>query len=405
MVEISTDINEMELLQYAISNGMLNVAYVQEEIQMHKRDELIKKHPYKIWEGNDGNWHTYLPDSIKGRIPKKRKTKELIQELIYEFWREQEENPSITDVFEEWIEGKMAREDVSKSTYDRYKRQYEQCFTEFGKRKIKSISEADIETFILDSIHDHELSVKAFSNLRTLIFGIFKYSKRNKYVSFSITELIKDIEISKKSFTRKVKTDEEQVFTDAELPIIQKYLEDSKKTVDLGLLIIFKTGVRIGELAALKWEDVNDNLIHINRTEISYEDIDKKKVIEVRDFPKSEAGIRDIVLPDKYLWILKTLRSRNPFNEYVFSENGVRMNTQKFRNRLRNVCKAIDIVPKSPHKARKTYGTILLDSHIDESLIINQMGHTDISCTKKHYYYNRKDISQKVSLINSVAGL
>lgn len=38
---------------------------------MNKREEYLIKHPYEIWEGKDGKWHTYLPDAKKGRIAKK----------------------------------------------------------------------------------------------------------------------------------------------------------------------------------------------------------------------------------------------------------------------------------------------------------------------------------------------
>jgi integrase len=43
------------------------------------------------------------------------------------------------------------------------------------------------------------------------------------------------------------------------------------------------------------------------------------------------------------------------------------------------------------HKLRKTYGTTLIDNGVDESLIMTQMGHKDISTTRKYYYYANKD--------------
>ena len=46
-----------ELLKYAVENGMIDISYVQEQIEMNKRNELLKKHPYKIWEGKDGKWY------------------------------------------------------------------------------------------------------------------------------------------------------------------------------------------------------------------------------------------------------------------------------------------------------------------------------------------------------------
>lgn len=46
--------NKDDLLKYAVENGMIDLSYVQEQIEMNKRKELLDKHPYKIWEGKDG---------------------------------------------------------------------------------------------------------------------------------------------------------------------------------------------------------------------------------------------------------------------------------------------------------------------------------------------------------------
>lgn len=59
-------------------------------------------------------------------------------------------------------------------------------------------------------------------------------------------------------------------------------------------------------------------------------------------------------------------------------KNGGRISTQTVRARLWRICKKFGIYNKSPHKTRKTYGSILLDNHIDNRLIIEQIGHTNI---------------------------
>lgn len=92
--------------------------------------------------------------------------------------------------------------------------------------------------------------------MRTLIFGIFRLAKKKKLVDFSITELVSDIEISRKSFRREQKTDEEQVFMTNELPRVMDYLEKNQDIVNLGILLLFKTGLRIGELSGLKKCDI-----------------------------------------------------------------------------------------------------------------------------------------------------
>lgn len=399
------DIPKSEILQYAIDNDMIDSVFIQEQIKMQRNEELLSKHPYKIWEGKDGKWYSYFPDKEKGRVLRKRNTEELIKDEIIAYWKKQESNPTISDIYSEWINGKVQREEITKATRDRYNRQYEQCFLDFGKHKIKSISEYDIEEFVLDTIYNCKLTQKGFSNLRTLILGIFKLARRKRLVSFSISELMNDMDISKKLFRRNVKSDDEQVFTTDELPKVLDYLKENPDIVNLGIFLLFKTGLRIGELAALKKTDITQNVIHISKTEIHYNDGAGNVIYEVRDSPKTEAGIRDVVVPDSGLRILNRIRLLNPFGEYLFERRGKRIRTYVFRERLRNICRKLDITMKSPHKIRKTYGSILIDNNVQESLVINQMGHTDIKTTKKHYYRNRMNYTEKKNIINHVADL
>ena len=93
----------------------------------------------------------------------------------------------------------------------------------------------------------------------------------------------------------------------------------------------------------------------------------------------------------------------NPFGEYIFVNNhGERLTTNCFRRRLERVCKWVGVYHKSPHKIRKTYGSILLDNNVDKNLVIQQMGHTDIVITENHYHRNRKSIEKKVEILSAI---
>ena len=83
-------------------------------------------------------------------------------------------------------------------------------------------------------------------------------------------------------------------------------------------------------------------------------------------------------------------------------KNGKRMTTNCFRRRLERVCKQVGVYKKSPHKIRKTYGSILLDNNVDKNLVIQQMGHTDITVTENHYHRNRKSIERKVEILSAI---
>ena len=80
--------DENEVLKYAIENGIIDMSYVQEKIEMNKRKGYLERHKYEIWQGTDGKWYTYLPDVKKGRVLKKRTTEKDIQDAIVDYYRE-----------------------------------------------------------------------------------------------------------------------------------------------------------------------------------------------------------------------------------------------------------------------------------------------------------------------------
>lgn len=128
-----------------------------------------------------------------------------------------------------------------------------------------------------------------------------------------------------------------------------------------------------------------------------------KNVYGVKEFPKTAAGVRTVIVPDGYRWLCVKTRALNPFGEYIFTDGqGERMKTAHIRRRLERNCKLLGIYRKSPHKIRKTYGTILLDNNIDSVLIKGQMGHTDNGTTENHYHRNRRTDEAKAAILSAI---
>lgn len=400
---IIEQVTKNEVLNYAIEHGIIDLSYIENKIEMNKREELLKKHPYEIWIGKDNRYYTYFPEKDNKRMLKSRNTRQKIEDCIVDFWKQEMENPTIYELYIEWVDGKLKREEITITTKNRYDRQYKESMIEFGKNRIKAIEEYDIEKFLLEAIHAHKMTAKGFSNLRTLILGIFKLAKKKKLIQYSIKNVIDDMDISKKVFRKVKHEDDELIFMDEEVEKVLNYFKQHKLDLkDLGILLLFYTGMRPGELSALTWDDVNGNIIKIHSTEIRYENENKEYIYEVRDFPKTEAGIRDVIVPQSQLWILKEIKTLNPSGKYVFEQHGERIRTCLFDDRIRRICSKLEIKEKSLNKIRKTYATTLIDKRVDDSLIIAQMGHTDITTTKNYYYKNRKNMQQKSLIIDKV---
>lgn len=356
-----------------------------------RREELLKQHPYEIWQSKDGKWYTYLPAQGGGRVLKKRKSKKDLENIVIDYYKNNQE-VRLEDLFQEWAAQKLEYGEIQKQTFDRYTTDFHRFFdhSDIANKDIRKITEDDLELFIRETIRKQSLSNKAYGGLRLLIIGIFKYAKKRKYTEISITQFMGDLDLPKKCFSKRVVKDEESVFTDAEVEKISAYIRENISLINYGILLAFQTGVRVGELCTLKYSDIKGNKLCIRRTEVRYRGEDGKYVFEVRESPKTEAGNRDIILNSDAQRTLKEIRKLNPFGEYIFMSDGKRIKEKAFSVKIVKICRYVGIKERSMHKARKTYATKLINGGVDESLVVRQMGHTSIDCTKNHYYFNNK---------------
>ena len=396
-----------ELLKYAIENDIINLSHIEEQVEMNKRKELLEKHPYKIWQGKNGKWYTYLPSNDNERKLIKRNKKSDIDNIIIDYWKKQSEKHTFESLFYEWAEEKLKYGEIEKNTYDRYETDFRRYFNNgFENTEIKNVSSYMLETFIKTTICEKHLTAKAYAGLRTIIIGMFKYAKRNGYSEISIYTFFGYLDLSKRMFKKKTKCAEKEVFTEEEIHKMTYYISNHEKIRELGILLAINTGLRVGELSALKHSDVNlkNRSIHVQRSEVKYKDANGDNVIGIKEFPKTDAGDRYLLLNNvAFETVIKILRI-NPFGEFLFQDEitNKRISENGFNHKLRRICKAIGIPERTMHKLRKTYGTVLLDSKVDESLVMEQMGHADIKTTRQYYYYSNKSRKEKLEQLNKV---
>lgn len=393
-----------EDLNYAIEKGIIDLPDIQSIIDMEKKKELIAKHPYQPWQGKNGNWYVYLPDQERGRILKKRKSKASIENVICAYQRDLIENPTLEEIFNEWNDYRRDLKKIAESSHTRFRQTFKRHFKEFGKKKIRNLTELDFIEFLEYQIPEHNLSSKSFSNLKTVVRGILKRAKRQGYITWSPQLMFEDLDISDREFCKNYKEDSELVFDEQETADMINYLKDNCDIKNAGILLIFVSGIRIGELVALCHEDLNpeENTIRIRRTETRYQDKDYHTIYEIKDYPKTRAGLREIVIPSAYQWLIRDLYCNSKNGDFVFTEDGERLTTYRIRRREYAVCRKLHIRKKSPHKIRATYDTILLDANIDNRTVKDQMGHSEIRTSENYYHRNRKTFNKKRAIIDSI---
>ena len=378
-------------------------------MEKNKRETCLAMHKTPITQSKDGRWRT--------RIGTKQIFKTYICDLedaIIEHYSKELEHKTFPDVFNEWIDEKEEFEENRKSTLTRYHNHFKRFFPlddPFCEIELNKVTDSDLERFIKRTIKRCGLTKKTYSGLVILLKGVFRYARREKYTTFSISSFLDDLMLADNLFVKTPpKKDEEQVFTIEEVSLLTNYFEANPLLQHYGLILMFLSGLRIGELCALCREDVDlSNLcLYVHNSEIQYDvyEGDKKHRIIAVEQPKTEEGNRKVYLPECAGPILEKILALSPEGKWLFAyEDGRRIKSKSFLRYLEIACGEVEILYRSSHKIRKTYCTTLIDEKVSEKLIQKQMGHKDISTTKKYYDWDRTKDSVKRKEINNAVHL
>ena len=321
----------------------------------------------------------------------------------------QKTDNSVKAMFEGWISHALQEKDIEKGTADRYQNDFDKFVadTEFSQMNIETVDSNDVIRFLKSVINNNSITRKAFSNLKTVLNGIFSFAMSEKGLScISMSYTLKDFKVSDKKFKKVIIKDEDQVYTEQEIVIIADYIINNYETTrELGVLLAFLTGLRNGELCALKTNDQEGSNLYIQRTEIKYKNKEGKTVYGVREFPKSECSRSGIELSNSAMQVVSMIRKLNMKNgvgnEFLFYEADYgRLKSYFFSKALKKVCNATNIRYRSMHKLRKTYASYLLANGVEEKIAQAQLRHKDSATTHKYYEFSMRSKEYKRNVLN-----
>lgn len=281
---------------------------------------------------------------------------------------------------------------VADSTFDRYMCLYNRHIkdTPFGDTLIIDIRQMDIQQWFNKKT---DISTKALGMIRYLLKQSFDFAINNNYIRVNPVTSIK---LPKNTITTKR---EVEVLTVAEQEAYINSLDKTKYRV-LYLTALF-TGMRRGEILALKWDNVDfkNQTITVKESRKRYKkyyvDGTSENVISDKE-PKTKNSNRVITIPDFLNKLLKEHQlaqdsASNISNLVFINSNGAAIQPEYLRLMQQSICKRANIRYVSFHALRHTFATRLIENGVDIKTVSKLLGHSDVFVTLNTYVHDTLD--------------
>lgn len=181
---------------------------------------------------------------------------------------------------------------------------------------------------------------------------------------------------------------------------LETYLIGNTDRTSMAVLLCLFTGLRVGELCGLKWEDIDfDNaVLYVKRTVQRISKNGKSQI--VIGTPKSRTSVRTIPIPDFVLEKLKNYKNCNDF--YIITGKNNPTEPRTMQNRFKSILKKCEIRDVNFHLLRHTYATVCIEKGFDPKSLSEILGHADASITLNRYCHPsmqiKKDYVSRLSL-------
>lgn len=296
-----------------------------------------------------------------------------------------ENEKTINELINEWLNYKKVI--LKESSYYRYIYMINQYILPYlNNIKMVNIVSYDFNNLVVELMKT--LKATSIKNVIGLLKSIlsYAYKKYGYEYNFNFVSL------------PKIHKAELRVLTQREKNRLEKYCLKNNNLRDIGIVICLNTGLRIGEICALKWNCINleKRVIKVQYTmQRIYDKIEKKSKISI-DVPKSENSLRTIPISTKLYSILKPLKKQYKSNCYFLtgsSNNYIEpRNYQNYFKKCIKVCKIKDF---HFHQLRHSFSTECINVGMDIKSLSEILGHSDIKITLQKYVHSSFSTKKK----------
>lgn len=364
-----------------------------------------------IYKRKDGRFEGRVPLGYddKGRIKYKylysKNLSELKEKMLFAYsdlssTAQGKCDKTLKELCDEWLASAKLR--VKHSSYFCY----EKLINKHVISYFEDISYDELTTPVINSFTEHKLqhgkingfgglSAKSVHDILVVMRSVAKYAEQE----YGYRNPMRNISMPKSE------NKEAEVFSKDERSRLQNYLQSNPTESNLGILLTMYSGLRIGELCALTWNDIDfeSGVVHVSKAvqRVSEKSGSSKTKVAMTS-PKSKTSVRNIPIPSFVLNILN--QRRHSGSSYILSGTNKPVEPRTMQNRFKAVLKCCGIRNANFHLLRHTYATVCIESGFDAKTVSELLGHSNVNITLNRYVHSSMEMKRRcVDRLNLVA--
>lgn len=361
---------------------------------MPRRKDYIHKRKDGRWEGRyfkgRDNQGKIIYGSVYGRSHKEAKEKLMNKYKELEIRRNTKDDQQLLfeDVLDKWLVQMSIR--IKKSTLYKYETIIKNHIKPYlGKKNISELTSDELNTFISQKLcsgrmkTSSELSPSYVRTMAIILNSVMKYAMRENIISH------KEMYISKPVTSKK----ELIILNQNEQKILELYLLTNISEKNLAIMISLYTGLRIGEVCALQWKDVDldNHIINIRNSVVRVSS--KESSYLMLDEPKTLSSTRVIpIVPTLYQLLMQYKKDNDIF---VISGTTEFMKPRTLEYHFKKTLKKCELKVVNYHALRHTFATNCIQMGVDVKSLSEILGHSNVSVTLNTYVHSSLEMKRQ----------
>ena len=295
------------------------------------------------------------------------------------------------DWLKEWLDNYI--EPTAKTrTFSRYSEIVEQhIIPRLGELELDELTPSVLQHYITELLQSGNLKTGRglAANSVSAIINVIQNSLRTAFNLGYTKEYTADR-------IKRPKSQEKDVscFSIQEQKKIEQAVLNCKKDKMFGVMLCLYTGLRVGELLALKWTDFDLQKGHLSVSRSCHDGKGKDgKYIRIEDTPKTSSSRRIIPLPKQLLPLIKDYKKKSD-SEYVVSSNGKPVSVRSYQRSFDLLQRKLGITHRGFHSLRHTFATRALECGMDVKTLSEILGHKSPTVTLNRYVHSLMEHKQ-----------